>query len=143
MASLNKVILIGRLTSDPEVRSFPDGGKMATFRFAVDNRKKNKQTGGWDKVPVFIDCKANNRENGRKLADTVEQYLKKGDLTCLEGHLVLDEWVGKEDGKKQQKLRVMVDEIEFLEPKKNAKLVSNVVKSEEGAQFFDSDDVPF
>jgi single-strand DNA-binding protein len=115
MANLNKVMLIGRLTRDPEVRSFATGGKVANFGFAVNNRKKNAQTGQWEEVPVFVDVKAFNRETGRKLADLVEQYLRKGQQVYIEGHLVLEEWTGKEDGKKQSKLRVVVDDIQFLE----------------------------
>ena len=79
MANLNKVMLIGRLTRDPEVRTFANGGKVAKFGFAVNNRKKNQPTGQWEDEPVFLDVEAFNRENGRKLADLVEQYLKKGD----------------------------------------------------------------
>ncbi|MBY0525957.1 MAG: single-stranded DNA-binding protein [Gemmataceae bacterium] len=115
MANLNKVMLIGRLTRDPEVRTFATGGKVANFGFAVNNRKKNAQSGQWEEVPVFVDVKAFNRETGRKLADLVEQYLRKGQQVYVEGHLVLEEWTGKEDGKKQSKLRVVVDDIQFLE----------------------------
>jgi single-strand DNA-binding protein len=115
MANLNKVMLIGRLTRDPEVRAFTNGGKVASFGFAVNNRRKNQQTGQWEEVPVFIDVKAFNRETGRKLADLVEQYLRKGQQVYIEGHLILEEWVGKEDGKKQSKLRVVVEDLQFLE----------------------------
>lgn len=115
MANLNKVMLIGRLTRDPEIRAFSNGGKVANFGFAVNNRRKNQQTGQWEEVPVFVDVKAFNRETGRKLADTVEQYLRKGQQVYIEGHLVLEEWTGKEDGKKQSKLRVVVDDFQFLE----------------------------
>ena len=78
MANLNKVMLIGRLTRDPEMRTFANGGKVAKFGFAVNNRKKNQQTGQWEDEPVFLDVEAFNRETGRKLADLVEQYLRKG-----------------------------------------------------------------
>ena len=77
MANLNKVMLIGRLTRDPEVRMFSNGGKVAAFGFAVNNRKKNQATGAWEEVPVYLDVKAFNRETGRKLADTIEQYFRK------------------------------------------------------------------
>ena len=52
MANLNKVMLIGRLTRDPEVRMFANGGKVAHFGFAVNNRRKNTQTGQWEDEPV-------------------------------------------------------------------------------------------
>src|ERR1700722_17490360 len=72
MANLNKVMLIGRLTRDPEVRAFSNGGKVAKFGFAVNNRKKDSQTGQWEDVPMFIDCEAYNRGEFGKQADLVE-----------------------------------------------------------------------
>ena len=58
MATVNKVILIGRLTREPESRSFANGGKVVKFGFAVTNKKKNQQTGQWEDVPMFIDCRS-------------------------------------------------------------------------------------
>ena len=115
MANLNKVMLIGRLTRDPEVKTFSNGGKVANIGFAVNNRRKNQDTGAWEDVPVWVDLKASNREPGRKLADLAEQFLRKGQQVYIEGHLVLEEWTGKEDGKKQSKMRVVVDDMQFLE----------------------------
>ncbi len=115
MANLNRVMLIGRLTRDPEIKEFSNGGKVANIGFAVNNRRKNQQSGQWEEVPVWVDLKAFNRESGRKLADLVEKSLRKGNQIYVEGHLVLEEWAGKEDGKKQSKMVVYVDEIEFLE----------------------------
>src|SRR5690349_7736597 len=87
MANLNKVMLIGRLTRDPEVRTFgTTGGKVAAFGFAVNNKKKNAQTGQWEDEPVFLDIEAFNRQTGRQLADLVEQYFRKGAQFYLEGH---------------------------------------------------------
>ncbi|OGR66869.1 MAG: hypothetical protein A2081_03085 [Elusimicrobia bacterium GWC2_61_19] len=114
MANLNKVMLIGRLTREPEIKEFSNGGKVANIGFAVNNRRKNQKTGQWEEVPVWVDLKAFNRETGRKLADLIEKYLHKGSQAYVEGHLVLEEWAGKEDGKKQSKMVVYVDEIEFL-----------------------------
>lgn len=115
MANLNKVMLIGRLTRDPEIKTFANGGKVANIGFAVNNKKKNAQTGTWDDVPVWVDLKAFSNEKGRKLADLAEQYLKKGQQVYIEGHLVLEEWTGKEDGKKSSKMVVYVDDFQFLE----------------------------
>ena len=115
MANLNKVMLIGRLTRDPEIKTFANGGKVAKIGFAVNNRKKNMQTGAWEDSPVWIDLKVFNRDTGAKKADLVESSLKKGQQIFVEGHLVLEEWTGKEDGKKQSKLVIVVDNFEFLE----------------------------
>lgn len=114
MANLNKVMLIGRLTRDPEIKEFSNGGKVANIGFAVNNRRKNQQSGQWEEVPVWVDLKAFNREPGRKMADLIEKYLKKGSQAYVEGHLVLEEWNSKEGGEKRSKMVVYVDEIEFL-----------------------------
>jgi single-strand DNA-binding protein len=119
MANLNKVMLIGRLTRDPEVRTFSTGGKVAAFGFAVNNRKKNQQTGQWEDEPVFLDVEAfNRREGGRQLADLVEQHMHKGHQFYLEGHLRLDQWTDK-DGQKRSKLKIVLDDFQFLEPRQD------------------------
>jgi single-strand DNA-binding protein len=108
-------MLIGRLTRDPEIKTFGNGGKVANIGFAVNNRKKNKETGEWEDAPVWVDLKVFNRDTGRKMADLVESSLKKGQQVYVEGHLVLEEWTGKEDGKKSSKMVVYVDDFQFLE----------------------------
>lgn len=116
MANLNKVMLIGRLTRDPEVRTFSTGGKVARFGFAVNNRKKNQQSGQWEDDPVFLDVEVFNRGENGKQADLVEQSLKKGQQVFLEGHLRMDNWTDKE-GQKRTKIVVVVDNFQFLEPR--------------------------
>jgi len=114
MANLNKVLLIGRLTRDPEMRTFANGGKVANFGFAVNNRRKNASTGQWEDEPVFLDVEAFNRGEMGKQADLVEQYLRKGRQVFLEGHLKLDQWTAQ-DGQKRSKLKIVVDNMQFLE----------------------------
>src|SRR6266566_1390922 len=101
MANLNKVMLIGRLTRDPEVRTFSNGGKVAAFGFAVNNRRKNQQTGQWEDEPVFLDCEAFNRGETGKTADLIEQ------------------WNDKTTGDKRSKLKIVVDNVQFLEPRRD------------------------
>ena len=115
MANVNKVILVGRLTRDPELRSFSNGGKVAKFGFAVSNRKKNSQTGQWEDVPMFIDCEAYNRGEFGKQADLVEQYLSKGRQVYLEGRLELDQWDDKSTGAKRSKHKLVVENMQFLD----------------------------
>lgn len=115
MANLNKVLLIGRLTRDPEIVTFSNGGKVAKLGFAVNNRKKNPQSGQWEDVPVFLDIEAFNRESGRQLADLVEQHLHKGNQVFIEGRLQMDQWQDKTDGSKRSKLKIVLDNLEFLE----------------------------
>jgi len=116
MANLNKVMLIGRLTRDPEVRMFANGGKVAHFGFAVNNRRKNAQTGQWEDEPCFLDVEAFNRGEFGKTADLVEQYLRKGHQAFIEGHLKLDQWTSQ-DGQKRSKIKIVLDNVQFLEPR--------------------------
>lgn len=115
MANLNRVSLIGRLTRDPEVKSFENGGKVANLGFAVNNRRKNPESGAWEDAPVWLDVKAFNRPAGRKLADLAEKSLRKGNQVYIEGRLVYEEWVGKEDAKKRSRLVVYMEDMQFLE----------------------------
>jgi single-strand DNA-binding protein len=114
MANFNKVILIGNLTRDPESRTFSNGGKVTKFGFAVNNRKKNSQTGQWEDEPMFIDCEAFNRGEFGKLADTIETYCKKGSQICIEGRLQLDQWDDKTTGQKRSKHKVVVETMQLL-----------------------------
>lgn len=116
MANLNKVMLIGRLTRDPEVRMFSNGGKVAKFGFAVNNRRKNSQSGQWEDEPVFLNVEAFNRGDFGKQADLCEQYLRKGTQVFVEGHLQLDQWTSQ-DGQKRSQLKIVVDNFQFLEPR--------------------------
>jgi len=114
LANLNKVMLIGRLTRDPDIKEFSNGGKVANIGFAVNKRKKNQQTGAWEEVPVWLDLKAFSSEKGRKLADFAQNYLKKGTQVYVEGHLVLEEWNDKKTGDKRTKLVINVDDFQFM-----------------------------
>ena len=116
MANLNKVMLIGRLTRDPEVRTFSTGGKVANFGLAVNNRRRNPSTGDWEDEPVFIDMAVFNRGEQGRQADLTEQYLRKGHQVFIDGHLKLDQWTSQ-DGQKRSKLSVVVDNFQFLEPR--------------------------
>ncbi|MFA6318079.1 MAG: single-stranded DNA-binding protein [Elusimicrobiota bacterium] len=148
MGNLNKVMLIGRLTRDPEIKTFNNGGKVANIGFAVNNRRKNQQSGQWEDIPVWVDLKAFDRESGRKLADLAEKFLRKGHQVYIEGHLVREEWTGKEDGKKQSKTVVYVDDIQFLEKREDGasrpmEPAAPSAKKTEGAPSDDIEDVPF
>jgi len=117
MANFNKVIMIGRLTRDPECKSFGNGGKVAKFGFAVSDRKKNQQTGKWDEVPMFIDVEAFNHGESGTLANVIEQYCKKGSMVCVEGKLVLDSWDDKSTGQKRTKHKILASTIQLIDTK--------------------------
>jgi len=115
MANLNKVILIGRLTRDPEVRAFSNGGKVVKFGFAVTNRKKNTQSGAWEDEPMFIDCEAFNRGETGTLANIIEERCRKGSQICIEARLHLDQWDDKATGAKRTKHKLVVETMQLLD----------------------------
>jgi single-strand DNA-binding protein len=117
MANLNKVILIGRLTKDPASTPFKNGGMVAKFGFAVTNRKKNPQSGQWEDDPMFIDVEVFNRGESGKLADLVMDRLKKGSQVMIEGKLLLDQWEDKNGGGKRSKHKIVVDNLQLLDPR--------------------------
>jgi single-strand DNA-binding protein len=120
MASLNKVMLIGRLTDNPEPpRTLPNSGStVVKFRFAVGRSRKNPQTGQWenDPNPLFIDCEAFSRPDSRRnLPDLISRYCQKGSQLYLEGRLQLDQWEDKNGGGKRSKHKIVVENFEFLD----------------------------
>ncbi len=116
MANFNKVILIGRLTRDPEERTRPTSAvRIVSFGFAVSNNRKNKQTGQWEDDPMFIDVDVFGRPDSSRLVDQVMQSLRKGSQICLEGKLVLDRW--EQDGQKRSKHKIIADSVQFLDPR--------------------------
>jgi single-strand DNA-binding protein len=119
MANLNKVMLIGRLTRDPEPIQVRGSGQGAKFGFAVNNRKLNQDTQQWEDVPVFIDMEVWNRGENGKQADRVLQTLRRGQQLFVEGHLKLDQWTDppEKGGAKRSKLSVVVDNFQYLEPR--------------------------
>jgi single-strand DNA-binding protein len=120
MANLNKVILIGRLTRDPESRTFTNGGKVTKIGFAVTNRRKNGQTGQWEDEPMFIDCEVFNRGETGKLADLVADRCRKGSQIMIEGKLHLDQWDDKATGAKRSKHKIVIDNVQLLDARQQA-----------------------
>lgn len=118
MANLNKVMLIGRLTRDPEAIQVRGANAGAKFGFAVNNSKKNESTGQWEDVPVFIDCEMWNRGESKQ-GDRFLQTVRKGQQVYIEGHLKLDQWDDKNGGGKRSALRVVAESFQYLEPRQD------------------------
>ena len=104
---MNKVFLIGNLTRDPEIRSAQSGVNILTFGVAVNDRRRNPQTGEWEDYANFIDCVLfGNR------ADYLSRTLHKGTKVVVEGKLRYSTW--ERDGQRRSKIEVVVDELEFM-----------------------------
>ena len=108
MASFNKVILIGNLTRDVELRYLGNGTAVSDVSLAVNESYKNKE-GQKVENTVFVECTL-----WGKTAELAGQYLAKGKPVMFEGKLKLDQWDDKETGKKRSKLGVIVESMQFL-----------------------------
>lgn len=108
MATYNKVILMGNLTRDPELKHTPKGTAAAQIGMAV-NRKWRDESGAEKEEVTFLDVQAWGKQ-----AEVIAQYCKKGSALLVEGRLKLDEWEDKTTGKKVQKLRVVMESFQFV-----------------------------
>ena len=106
--SINRVIVSGNLTRDPEVRTTASGNPVMGFGIAVNDRRKNSQTGEWEDYPNFIDCTMFGAR-----AQSVSRFLTKGSKVAIEGKLRWSQWETNE-GQKRSKIEIIVDEIEFM-----------------------------
>ena len=109
MASFNKVILVGNLTRDPELRYTPKGTAIAKFGLAV-NRVWTSESGEKKEEVTFIDIDVFGRT-----AENVAQYMRKGSPMLVEGRLRLDQWDDKQTGQKRSKLGVVLEGFSFLD----------------------------
>jgi len=136
---LNRIILIGRLTKDPELRYTPNGVAVTSFTLAVDRTYKNSQG---EKETDFINCVV-----FRQLAELCANYLAKGKLAAIEGRLQIRSYDGQ-DGQKRWVTEVVGDNVRFLSPKDSN---NNSTESSAEADNFSSfaheisldDDIPF
>lgn len=108
MASFNKVILLGNLTRDPELRYTPKGQAVARLGLAV-NRTYKTDTGETKEEVTFIDIDAWGKQ-----AELIGQYLRKGSPIFVEGRLRLDQWDDKNTGQKNSKLKVVMEGFQFV-----------------------------
>ena len=106
--SINKVFISGNLTRDCEMRQTQGGTQVLTFGVAVNDRRRNPQSGQWEDFPNFIDCVMFG-----KRAESVSRLISKGSKVAIEGKLRWTQWNDKQ-GNKRSKIEVIVEEIEFL-----------------------------
>jgi single-strand DNA-binding protein len=108
MANINRVVLVGNLTRDPELRHTPSGTAVCSLRLAVNTRRKDGATGEWTEKPNYFDITVwgNQGEN-------CAQYLAKGRPVAIDGRLEWREWEAQ-DGQKRQAVEVIADSVQFL-----------------------------
>lgn len=105
--SINRVNISGNLTRDPELRATAGGTQVLTMGVAVNDRRRNPQTGNWEDYPNFVDCVMFGTR-----AEALSRYLSKGTKVAIEGKLRYSSW--ERDGQRRSKLEVVVDDIEFM-----------------------------
>ena len=105
--SINRVIISGNLTRDPELRMTSGGTQVLSLGVAVNDRRRNAQTGEWEDYPNFVDCTMFGAR-----AEAVSRYLSKGSKVAIDGRLRYRQW--ERDGQRRSKLEVVVEEIEFM-----------------------------
>lgn len=132
-SNINRVVISGNLTRDPEVRRTQGGMAIMSFGVAVNDRRKNN-AGEWEDYANFIDCTMFGSR-----AEAISDYLSKGSKVSLEGKLRWSQW--ERDGQKRSKIEVIVDEIDFSGNRRQEK-----PEPEPGPQAQDGvydDDIPF
>lgn len=105
--SINRAIISGNLTRDAELRQTQSGMPVMSLGVAVNDRRRNQQTGEWEDYPNFIDCTMFGAR-----AQSICQYLTKGTKVSIEGKLRWSQW--ERDGQKRSKIEIVIDEIEFM-----------------------------
>lgn len=127
MANLNKVMLIGNLTRDPELRHTPKGSAVADLALAM-NRRTQDGNGGWKEETTFVDVTVwgNTAENAHK-------YLSKGRGVFIEGRLQMDVWDDKATGQKRSKLKIVADNLQFLPDGKGGNAGGRSASAESGS----------
>lgn len=107
--SINRVIISGNLSRDPDLRQTPGGTMVLGFGVAVNDRRRNPQTGEWEDFPNWVDCVVFG-----KRAESLSDMLRKGMKVAIEGKLRYSAWEAK-DGQRRSKIEVAVDELELMQ----------------------------
>lgn len=106
--SINRVCISGNLTRDPELRSTGSGMAILQLRMAVNDRRKNSQSGEWEDAPNYVDVVVFGQR-----AESLSRFLSKGSKIIVDGKLRWSEWDDKDSGKKRSKIEVVADDIDF------------------------------
>jgi single-strand DNA-binding protein len=107
MANINRVVLVGNLTKDPELRHTPGGTPVCSLRIAVNSRRRD-ESGNWVDKPNYFDVSVFGNQ-----AESCSQYLSKGRPVGIDGRLDWREW-DAQDGTKRQAVQIIAESVQFL-----------------------------
>ena len=144
-ANINRVVLVGNLTKDPELRHTPSGTAVCSLRLAVNTRRKDSATGGWTEKPNYFDITVWGNQG-----ESCAQYLAKGRPVAVDGRLEWREW-DAQDGTKRQAVEIIADSVQFLGGRTDAEggqpqfVPAGAAAQTENADFAAGadDDIPF
>lgn len=106
--SINRVTISGNLTKDPELRALPSGTPVLEMRMAVNDRRKNQQTGEWEDQANYIDVVVFGQRG-----ESLSRFLSKGSKIAVDGRLRYREWENQQ-GDKRSKIEVVADDVDFM-----------------------------
>jgi single-strand DNA-binding protein len=106
--NINRVVLTGNLTADPELRSLPSGSSVCSMRIACNTRRKNNSTGEWEDKPNYFNITVWGAQG-----ENAARYLSKGRPVAIDGRLEWREWEAQ-DGTKRQAVDIIADSVQFL-----------------------------
>jgi single-strand DNA-binding protein len=144
--SINRVVLVGNLTKDPELRHTPGGTAVCSLRLAVNSSQKDPSSGEWEDKPNFFDVTVWDRQG-----ENCAQYLAKGRPVAVDGRLDWREWEAQ-DGTKRQAVQIIANNVQFLGGRQDGEgggqpqfVPSGAAAPAEGADFGSAsdDDIPF
>jgi len=107
--NINRVVMTGNLTADPELRSLPSGTSVCKLRVACNTRRKNGSTGEWEDKPNYFDVVVWGAQG-----ENCSNYLSKGRPVAVEGRLDWSEWEAKDGSGKRQKVQIVANSVQFL-----------------------------
>jgi single-strand DNA-binding protein len=145
MANINRVVLVGNLTKDPELRHTPGGTPVCSLRIAVNSRRRD-ESGNWTDKPNYFDVSVFGNQ-----AESCSQYLSKGRPVGIDGRLDWREW-DAQDGTKRQAVQIIAESVQFLGSREGGgefgggnQFVPAGAASESAADFPSAadDDIPF
>lgn len=142
--SINRVVISGNLTRDPELRATPSGMSVLQLGIAVNDRRKNPQSGEWEDVPNFFDVIVFGQRG-----ESLSRFLSKGSKVAVEGKLRWSSWDDKTTGQKRSKVEIIADDIEFMSSRGEGggagggySAPSSPAPAPSGSETFE-DDIPF
>jgi single-strand DNA-binding protein len=111
MANINRVVLVGNLTRDPELKALPSGTSVCDLRIAVNNRRKNQQTGEWLDEPNYFTISVFGQQG-----ENCARYLQKGRAVAVDGRLRWRQW-DAQDGTKREAVDIIAETVQFIGPR--------------------------